>query len=377
MKVATKGLARAKELYEEKGKRAKELRAQGRKVLGYMCLFAPPEIMHAAGVLPYRLRGDLREPITSAHAYVEPFGCPYVRNLFDQDLKGKNAFLDGIVMSHSCDMVQRIYGIWTYNHKPPFQYFVNVPHTTVPWSREFYKRELGFFKEKMEQFTGNEVSDAKLREAIGLYNQNRALIRGLYELRKEEPPLISGTEVLEVLVAGMGIPVEEFNELAEEVTEEVKARGEGPQKRAARLLVYGSVSDDTTFVKLVEESGANVVTDDTCIGTRSFLHDVPETPDPLDGLVDTYFVDFMCPRTDRGTDIARFQYILDLAREYDANGVIMYLYAFCDPHKFDAPDVGRFLEQAGLPVHLTDDEYTLTNLAASRTRVQAFAEMRR
>ncbi|HEX77708.1 MAG TPA: 2-hydroxyacyl-CoA dehydratase [Dehalococcoidia bacterium] len=377
MRVAGKGLARAKELYEERGQRAKELRVEGRKVLGYVCLFAPPEIMHAAGVLPYRLRGDPREPITSAHTYVEPLGCPYVRNLFDQDLKGRNAFLDGIVMSHSCDMVQRVYGIWTYNNKPPFQYFVNVPHTLVPWSREFYKRELGFFREKMEQFAGNQVAEIKLKESIRLYNRSRALIRELYELRKLDPPLISGTEVLEVLVAGMGIPVEEFIDLLGEVIEEVKARDGGPERRAARLLVYGSVCDDTTFVRLVEGSGANVVTDDTCIGTRSFRHDVPETADPLDGLVDTYFDDFMCPRTDRGTDIDRFQYILDLAREYNANGVIMYIYAFCDPHKFDAPDVRRYLEQAGLPVLIIDDDYTMTNLAAIRTRVQAFAEMLR
>jgi len=298
-----------------------------------------------------------------------------VRNLFDQDLKGKNTFLDGIVMSHSCDMVHRVYGLWTSEHEPAFHYFVQAPHNPVPSAREFYKRELVFFKEKMEEFSGNKITDAQLKEAIKLYNRNRHLLRGLYELRKEAPPLISGTEVMEVLVAGMGIPVEEFNELAEEVTEEVKTRVEKPQRKAARLLVYGSICDDITFVKLVEESGANVVIDDTCIGTRSFLHDVPETADPIDGLVNTYLDEFMCPRTYRGTDISRFQYIADLAKEYDANGVIMYIYAYCDCHKFDAPDIQRYLKGMELPVLLIDDNYTLSNLAAIRTRVQAFTEM--
>ena len=44
----SKGLARAKELYQEPGKRAKELKTEGKKMLGYMCMFAPVEIMEAA-----------------------------------------------------------------------------------------------------------------------------------------------------------------------------------------------------------------------------------------------------------------------------------------------------------------------------------------
>ncbi len=174
-----KGLVRAAELYRQKDKRAKEWKASGKKVLGYLCLFAPPEIMAAAGVLPYRLRGDLKEPVTRAYEFVEPFGCPYVRNLFDQDLKGKFDFLDGLIMSHSCDMVQRIYGIWTLNNKPAFHYFVNVPHTPTPWSKEFFKRELMLFREKIEGFSGTKISDDRLRNTIAEYDRCRALLRRL------------------------------------------------------------------------------------------------------------------------------------------------------------------------------------------------------
>ncbi len=370
-----RGLARAAELYGQREKRARELKSQGKRVLGYLCLFAPPEIMAAAGVLPYRLRGDLKEPVTRAYEFIEPFGCPYVRNLLDQDLKGKFDFLDGLVMSHSCDMVQRIYGIWTLNKKPAFQYFVSVPHTPAPWSQEFYKRELVFFREKLEAFSGNPISDGQLKKTIAGYNECRALLRKLYSLRKENPPLISGTETLQVLVAGMGIPVEEFNELLQEVIEEVSSRRDRPAPKTARLMIYGSVCDDRSLVHLAEESDAYVVTDDTCIGTRSFREDVPETPDPLDGLVTTYFTSFLCPRTDRGAEGGRLKYISDLAKEYRTDGVIIYIYSYCDPHKFDAPDVREYLKKEGLPSLILDDDYSLTNLAAIRTRIQAFVEM--
>lgn len=372
---ASRGLARAAELYKQKDHRAKELKAQGKKVLGYLCLFAPPEIMAAAGILPYRLRGDLKEPVTKAHEFVEPFGCPYVRNLFDQDLKGKFTFLDGLIMSHSCDMVQRIYGIWTLNKKLNFHYFVNVPHTLMPWSKEFFKREMVFLREKVENFSGNKINNCQLKKTIAEYNQCRAFLRKLYSLRKEDSPRVSGMEILQVLVAGMGIPVEEFNRLLKEVIEEISSRRQRPANKNARLMLYGSVCDDFSLIQLAEESNAYVVIDDTCIGTRSFMQDVPETPDPLDGLVEAYFSSFLCPRTDRGAEGGRLQYIIDLAKEYKADGVIMYIYSYCDPHKFDAPDVRDFLKKEGLPALIIDDDYTLTNLAAIRTRIQAFVEL--
>jgi len=372
---APRGLARARELYLERRKRAEEFKVQGKKVLGYLCLFAPPEIMASAGVLPYRLRGDLKEPVTRAHEFVEPFGCAYVRNLFDQDLKGKFDFLDGLIMSHSCDMVQRIYGIWTLNRKLPFHYFVNVPHTLKPWSKEFFKRELVLFREKIEDFSGTKISDDQLRNTIAEYNRCRGLLRRLYGLRKEDPPRISGTETLRVMVAGMGIPVEEFTGLLEDVIAEVSSRSERPPQKAARLMVYGSVCDDSSLVQLVEENNAYVVIDDTCIGTRSFMQHVPQTADPLDGLVEAYFSSFLCPRTDRGAEGGRLRYIADLAKEYRADGVIMYIYSYCDPHKFDAPDVHDVLKKEGLPSLIIDDDYTLTNLASIRTRVQAFVEL--
>jgi benzoyl-CoA reductase subunit C len=372
---SAKGLARAREVYGHRGNRARELRAQGKKVLGYLCLFSPPEIMAAAGILPYRLRGDLREPITQAHFFVEPFGCPYVRNLFDQDLKGKYDFLDGLVMSHSCDMVQRIYGIWTLSKKPAFQYFVNVPHTLTPWSKEFFRRELVFFGEKMENFSGGRIGDGQLKKAIAEYNRSRALLRRLYSLRKENPPLLSGTEALQVLVAGMELPVEEFNGLLHEVIEEVLSRNPRAPKKKVRLMLYGSVCDDLSLIQLIEENDAYVIIDDTCIGTRSFRHDIPQTPDPWDGLAAAYFDSFLCPRTDRGADRDRFRYIADYAREYQADGVILYIYSFCDPHKLDAPDVIHHLKKDGLPLFVIDDDYTLTNRAAIQTRVQAFIEL--
>jgi bcr-type benzoyl-CoA reductase subunit C len=372
---ALSGLARAKALYQGRDQRARELKAQGKKVIGYLCYFAPPEILEAAGLVPYRIRGDIREPVTHADQYVEPYGCPFVRNTFDLAVKGRYDFLDGLVMAHACDSVQRMYGIWTHYKGLPFTHLLNVPHTVTPWSERFFHRELQFFKEGVERFSGAPIDEASLSAAVDLYNRNRELIRELYGLRKVDPPLISGAEMLELLIAGSGIPAGEFEGLLAEVKAEVTSRRRGPEDRKARLLFYGCINDDVTLIRLLEECSAHVVMDDTCIGARGLLGRVADGDDPLAGFVRYYFTGFHCPRTYRGTDRARFDYLSHSAREFRANGVILYLLAFCDPHKFDVVDLRDYLEAAGLPCLVLEDDYTLANLESMRTRIQAFVEM--
>jgi len=373
--MTLRGLARARALYQGRDARARELKAQGKRIIGYLCYFAPPEILEAAGLVPYRIRGDVTDPVTDADRYVEPYGCPFVRNTFDQAVKGRYDFLDGVVMAHSCDSVQRMYGIWTHYRPSAFTHMVNVPHTVTPATERFFRRELDFFKERVEQFAGAPIDERALEATIDLYNRNRELVWDLYRLRKTDPPRLSGAEMLEVLIAGGGLPAAEFEDLLREVYAEVTRRDDGPGAKRARLLFYGCINDDVTLIRLIEECSAHVVMDDTCIGARSALGRVTNDGDPLTGFVGSYFTGFQCPRTYRGTDRSRFDYLLQAARDFEAQGVVLYILSFCDPHKLDLVDVRRYLEAAGLASLVLEDDYTLTNLESMRTRIQAFVEM--
>jgi len=118
-----------------------------------------------------------------------------------------------------------------------------------------------------------------------------------------------------------------------------------------------------------------VVADDTCLGMRFWNEDVPMEEDPFEGLKEHYLVKFQCPRTDRGPGVKRFDYLLNMAKEYQADGIIGYTISFCDPHKLDYPDLRDYLEQQGFPMLLIDDNYSLQSTGAISTRVQAFLEM--
>ena len=368
------GLEKVEHIYQNRDERIRELKAAGKKVIGYLCYFAPPEMITAAGMVPYRILGRMDENITDADSYLESFGCPYVRNCFDQSLKGHYDFLDGLLISHSCDIVQRAFGMWQNQLNYPYAYLFNVPHTVQEWTIDFFKRELTFYKESLEEFSGNKITEDGLKEAIHLHNETRSMMRKLYEMRAEDEARITGAEILKTLIAGMSIPAEEFRTLLQEVLEEVEKR---PSAVAGgtRVMLWGSIVDDVKLVEMIERQGMHIVTDDTCIGTRCFNMDVPESDDVMAALSLRYFEKFNCPRTYRGSDMNRYQYLKKMAEMYRIKGVIGYILAFCDVHNADYPDVRDMLEQEGYSVLLLRDDYTLSNHEAVSTRLESFSEM--
>jgi bzd-type benzoyl-CoA reductase N subunit len=377
-----KGLSLAEKYYQDYGSRARELKGQGKRIVGYLCAFVPLEIITAAGFMPFRIRGDTSEPITKADAAMETIICPLVRSCFDMWLKGRYEFLEGIVIPHACDSICRTYQIWQYTLNLPYSHFINMPHGTDDSSLSFYKAELNTFRKSLSRFSGREISDQSLKEAIELYNQNRARVRELYELRKSDPPLISGAEVAKTLVAAVSLPVEEASRLIGGVIDEVKQRKAVPAPKPARLMVVGAQVDNVAFIDLVEESGAWVVADDLCPGGRESLAYVDTTVPPLDGIAERYLRKIYCGRTFRERKGSypeymeeRFGHIGSMIRDFRVDGVILYIYKYCDPFGFEVPQMKSYVESKGVPVLYVEDEYSMSTIGRLRTRIQAFLEL--
>lgn len=399
------GLARAREIYQDRTCRVRELKAEGKKIVGYLCIYPVLEIITALDLVPYRIFGKMKEPITKADACLPTVVCPFIRSALDLGLKGEYDFLDGVVFSHVCDVAEKTAHIWQTYLNPPYSHFIDTPHTIHKASQEQHKEELKDFKKTLEVFAGKELSLRRLKESIKAHNQQRALVRKLYELRKPDPPLISGSETLQVMSALMSIPLEEGNTLLRDAINEIKERKDGPEKKPVRLLIWGSIIDDLPLVKIIENMGANLVMDDTCVGSRFYFPDVELTSDPLDGLAYRYLVELKCPRTfkeatsgetlptcghlpasrgqsgpevsrkDHLTNLkSRFSYLSDYAQEWNVQGVILQSLKYCDIHGYEVPGLRDYLDSLGLPNTYLEHDYSEGSLAALRTRVQAFLE---
>jgi benzoyl-CoA reductase subunit C len=380
-----KGLAKAKRIYEDRSSRARQLKAEGKKVLGYMCIYPVIEIIAAFDLVPYRIFGSVNEPITKADACLPVYVCPFLRSTLDLGLKGKYDFLDGVVMAHPCEVAEKLAHIWRTYIKTPYSFYIDTPHSTRDTAIQYHKESLKDFQASLEAYTGTKLSPEKLKKSIEDYNKQRALVRELYDLRKPDPPLISGVETLQVVESLMSIPVEEGNELVEEVIKEIKSRTGGPAK-GTRLFIWGSIVDDTAIVKMIEDLGANVVMDDTCVGSRFFFPDVDMTDDPIDGLARRYLVDLKCPRTfvesgietgkkDYAEDLQiRFGYLRDYIENWNAKGTILYALRFCDTHAYEVVPIKDYLSSLNLRSIYLEHDYNASSLAPFKTRVQAFLE---
>jgi benzoyl-CoA reductase subunit C len=379
---STGGLATVERYYQNYGSRARELKKQGKQVVGYLCAFTPVEIITAAGFVPFRIKGDVNEPITKADTEMETIVCPLVRSWFDMSLKGKYDFLDGIVVPHACDSISRTYDVWKYTLGLSYSHLIDMPHSTGEPSLNFYKEILGTFRKSLSKFAGKEISDRSLAQAIKLHNQNRAKVRELYKLRKASPPLISGAEVAKLLIASVSMPVEEANQLIDSVIKEVKQRGGVLAAKPARIMLVGAQVDDVAFIDLIEDSGAWVVADDLCPGAREFFADVDVTADPVDGIAERYLRKIKCGRTfrERKGDYGdyleeRFGHIGRFIKDFGVDGVVLYIYKYCDPYGFDVPAMKSYIGSVGAPVLYLEDEYSMSTIGRLRTRIQAFLEL--
>lgn len=372
--VAEGALRRAQRLYEERDSRGREIASQGSRVIGYTCCYTPVEILTALDLVPFRVHGGAGRPLKQADQYLETIMCPYVRSCFDLAVGGEFDFLSGVVIPHTCDAMHRVYDIWKYYMKPPYSHCITVPHMTHEASFEYFRKELELFLRGLERFAGRSATEEDLVSAIRLHNRSRALLRDLYDLRKNSPPLVSSVEAMSVLLAGMTLPVREFNSLLEDVLAEARSRGPGPAS-GPRLLLVGSEVDDVALPRLVEECGAMVVIDDLCTGTRTFREDVDPSGGAITGLAECYLGGITCPCTYRpGKARDRFSYLGDYVRDWGVQGVLLYAIRFCDTYQLDAPEIKAYLESLGVPVLYLEDDYVMPPLGQWKTRIEAFLE---
>jgi benzoyl-CoA reductase subunit C len=385
MSSKNEGLSKAREIYLNRSQKAREFKAAGKKIIGYPCVYVPLEMLTALDLVPYQTCGDIREPVTEADRALPHSFCPIMRNCLDCALKGKDDFLDGMVTVHSCDPQEKTARVWeSYTHYPYF-HFIDMPITIRPEALEYFKSQLNDFRKTLEAFTGKKLSKDKLEAAIKSHNQQRALVRELYELTKPSPPRISGTEIIQVVKALTVLSVSEGNNLLSEVISEVKNRTDGPEKKSARLLIWSSILDDTDIMQIFEAK-ANVVMNESCGGVRAYRAGVKFTADPLEDLADYYLNEITCARTFRQATLgetrkdyvrdlqSRFGYLKGIIRDWRVNGAIMLLVRYCDPFAFEMPSLKDYFNNIGVPSTYIEYDYTIGALAPMRTRVEAFIE---
>jgi len=347
--------------------------SRDRGLIGYFCDFVPEEMLHAAGYTPVRITGA-RKPISLADRYLQSNVCSFARSCLELALEGTYRYLSGVVIPHSCDIITKMNDLWAYRvDYPEFHHYLWYPHkVTGPDARSAFIDELRRLKSSLEEFSGARISDEALRQSTALYNRNRRLLEKVYELRKKDPPALSGTEALSLTLSSMLAPKEEHTRRLEELLGGLDGRA-APARERPRILVSASVLDDEDLIESIEALGATVVCDDVCTGIRYFWGEVDEGGDPLEALADRYLNKIPCARTFESG--ARIDFLMKNVSDYGAQGVIMYILRCCDAQLFEMPGLQEKLKAAGTPVLYLQGDHSAPISEEARNRIAAFIEM--
>ena len=327
--------------------------APGRKAIGYMPIYVPREIVHAAGMLSVGVLGggDALEVI-QGDAYYQSYICRIPRSTIELGLTGRLDCLDGMLFPSICDVIRNLSGMWQILFKDKYVRYFDVPQNYQDSvGGNYYVHELEVLRDGLAKLRGAPITDDEINTSIAVYNDNRAAVRELYAYRADKPWQAPTSEVYLLLRAGMVLPVEEHTALVREYIAEVDKLPR-PKRDNARVVINGSFCEQPPLglIKSIEMSGCYVVDDDFMLVTRWLLDDVPADGNSLLELSKAFLhrsastaAKYDATREEKGV------FLMKQVKTRGAEGVIFAAPSFCDPALLERPMLQDVLSQHGIP----------------------------
>jgi benzoyl-CoA reductase subunit C len=350
----------------------KRWRERGGKVVGHFQVYFPEEIAHAAGALPFKVRGAPVEP-TRADSHFGSYLCSILKTSLELALS-KQVELDLFVTHPICDAARNLAGVWGRNVSYPCQilYLPQNPNSTH--SAEYLRGEYDRLRRVVEDVTGQEVTDSGLRRSLAVYNENRALLRRLYAIKRESPWLVSADEAYVLVAVGGLLRREEHNALLRDTLPLLERRGVKRQDRI-RVVFEGGFCEQPPL-DLIRAIGRScyVVDDDLLIGLRWLLSDVTADGDPLRGLAEAYLERSSYSPVQHDLRKPKEAMLLQRIRGANARAAIITAAKMCEPGLEEQVAYTKALERENIPYFVSEFEENMTSFDQLEIQLETFVE---
>lgn len=351
---------------------------EGRVIVGYMPIYFPREIIHAAGGMAVGIMGGGdRKQIIKGDAYYQSYICHIPRSIMELALDKHTEHFDGYIFPSICDVIRNLSGIFKQQKIGKFVKYMDFPQNFLPEiGGVFYQQEMEHVLKYIKEINGQEVTPEKLNHSIELYNKNRKMIEFIYDIRQEFPWRLSITDVYHVIRAGMVIPVEEHNAILEEVCEHIKKDIGTPQDKI-KIVVSGAFCEQPAIglIKAIEDSGCYVVDDDYMLGSRMIIGDIDATTDnPLESIALSYINQSQYSSSIYDVHDPKEYRLAKIVKDRGANGVIFASASFCDPSLLDAPIFQNAFDRLGIRYIAFQYSENINQFKVIREQVGAFSD---
>lgn len=359
----------------------KELREQGKTIIGTYCVYTPYEIMMAGGAIAISLCSMSDESIPAAEKHLPRNLCPLIKASYGfavTDTCPYFYFADLIVGETTCDGKKKMFELMNDVKPVHVMQLPNVNNTDDAF--KLWRNEMIRLKERIEKELNVTITEDDLKAAIKLRNKERITLKNFYQLSKLTPPPMTGMEMLSVLFGStFKTDVDEKISSIEEVTKNLMEEYNNGIRKvsedAPRILVTGSPIGGATqkIVNIIEEAGGVVVCFENCTGVKSYEELVDETIEPYDALTKKYLnIPCSCMSPNNG----RLELLGELVDEYKVDGVIDMVLQACHTYNVETFKVKNFInEEKNIPYMNLETDYSQSDIGQLQTRISAFVEM--
>jgi benzoyl-CoA reductase/2-hydroxyglutaryl-CoA dehydratase subunit BcrC/BadD/HgdB len=359
----------------------KGVREQGKKFVGFYCVFAPQELIVAAGAVPVTLCATKEEPIADGEKYLPRNFCPLIKSSYGFAITEKCAFFNNaefIIGETTCDGKKKMFELMA-GFKPTV--VLEVPQSAKgDTQKQYWRSEVARCKLEIENRLGVTITDEKMKGAIKELNEQRVLMRELASINTAVPAPLSGLDMLKVMWArNFTFDRPAFNQQLKDLIAELKAmkaKGEGAFPKTAKRIIVTGVPTGVgaeKVLRIIEESGAAVVYIENCSGMKQYLHDVASTGSPLDAIADKYLA---TPCSCMSPNTGRLELLAKLAKEYHADGIVDITWVGCHTYNVESRVLKDYLAKHGnVPLLQIETDYSQGDSGQIKTRIEAFLEM--
>ncbi len=347
-------------------------RESGGKVIGHFQVYFPEEIAHAAGALPFKFKGA---PISPKHADSR-FGsylCSILKTSLEVAMSGK-VELEMFVTHPICDAARNLGAIWGRNFSYPCQILYLPQNANSNHAVEYLFNEYSRLLAEIEAVTGSKVTEEGLRNSLSVFNKNRALLRDLYDIKRDTPWLISAPDAYALVAVGGMIPREEHNDLLESVLPMIRERDQKKQDKIRVVFEGGFCEQPSLDMLRTMDRYCYLVDDDLLIGLRWILEDVSMEGDPLHNLAEAYLEKSSYSPVQHDLRKPKEKMLLKRVSESHASAVIVTAAKMCEPGLEEQVAYIHALEEEGSPYFVSEFEENMNSFDHLEIQLETFVE---
>lgn len=219
------------------------------------------------------------------------------------------------------------------------------------------------------------VTDENLKKAFVVYNENRAEKRKFIKLAASHPQTIKASDRCYVLKSSYFMLKDEHTAMLKKLNEKLAAL---PEEKwdGVRVVTSGIITDNPGLLEVFDAYKVCVVADDVAHESRGLKVDIDlSIEDPMLALADQF------ARMDEDPilydpDIwKRPKYVVDLAKENNADGCLLFMMNFNDTEEMEYPSLKQAFDAAKIPLIKMGYDQQMVDFGQVKTQLETFNEI--